>query len=133
MMTEEKRYRYAVHATGWWQQDGCLREPIEDIQIFFYEDRFSGSGRWPGGYSVLKGTPLENGRLTIRKVDGSPPNATLTGRHDGEGLMWGRWESAEATGSWEIRVERHLKFDPVPPITILDPSAMRPKTNGPKS
>ena len=103
-------YKHALSGDGWWQSGDAAREPLTEIQLFFYETDFSGSGIDSRGVFQLSGTWLQAGRVAIRKLNFGPfPEDNLIGEYDGEGTMWGTWTSAEGSGSWLIRISGDLK------------------------
>ncbi|MDB4766162.1 hypothetical protein OAG71_00595 [bacterium] len=100
-MTEE--YHHTSGGKGWWQCAIGDRKTITNIQLFFYNGRFSGSGVDADGIFALKGTWLEGGQLNIRKHYGILPGADMVGEYDGEGTMFGTWISDDGgSGSWAI-------------------------------
>jgi hypothetical protein len=98
-----KEYHHSSAGKGWWQSGDGDRMPITDVQLFFYDGRISGSGIDADGVFALKGTWLEGGHLNIRKHYGILPGADMVGEYDGEGTMFGTWQSDDdKSGSWAI-------------------------------
>ena len=101
-------YKHASAGDGWWQCGDGDRIPLTEIELYFCDGDFSGSGidsRDSRGFFFLHGTWLEGGRVAIRKEPLVPaPLENLVGEYDGEGTMWGTWTSDEGAGAWLIRV-----------------------------
>jgi hypothetical protein len=115
-------YKYASSGDGWWQRGDGEREPLTEIQLFFYGDRStSGSGIDSRGFFDFLGTWLEDGRVTIRKNNFGPfPADKLIGEYDGEGTLWGTWTSDEGSGSWLIRLSELKPSDNEATMRALD-------------
>jgi hypothetical protein len=110
LLIMSETYKHSASADGWWQCGDGPREPLTEIQLFFYETDFSGSGIDLRQVFILYGTWLEAGRVAIRKENHGPfPDDNLIGDYDGEGTMWGTWTSAEGSGNWLMRLRGECK------------------------
>jgi hypothetical protein len=122
-----EQYHHSSAANGWWQIGNGDRAPITDVQLFFYEGRFSGSGIDQTGCFALHGKWLDGVNLSIRKHYGAIPGANLIGEYDGEGTMFGTWTSDDGqTGSWSIRMTGEIQ---PPNEAVLEDALRRHRLN----
>ena len=106
----EKMYKDSASGEGWWQVGQSAREPLSEIQLFFYDGEFGGSGLDSRGDFMLDGKWLESGRLQIRKhYPPGIPGADMEGEYDGEATMFGTWTSEGERGTWSIRITGPLE------------------------
>jgi hypothetical protein len=101
-----------IACSGWWQEVGFGRQPMQELYLRFDAGRISGSGRDIVGAFTFFGAIDEQGRVVMKKKYLGQHTVDYEGTYDGEGLMWGEWRIGPAKNRWMIRFSRAR---PAPP------------------
>lgn len=92
--------------TGWWQQEGFGRQPMENLELVFHGARIEGSGVDIIAPFELSGTLRTDGTVEILKKYEYRHSVVYVGRYDGEGTLYGTWAIGGQRGEWSIHLER---------------------------
>ena len=91
------------HCSGWWEQAGLGRQPMQDFQIAFEAGQFNGQGRDIVGRFEITGE-LVGPQIELRKQYIGQHLIVYHGTGDGEGIYSGTWTSNGIPGGrWLIR------------------------------
>jgi hypothetical protein len=91
---------------GWWEQEGLGRQPMEQLQLSFEQQRLQGTGTDVIGAFLLMGVLADNGAVAITKQYIQQHNVEYLGLYDGEGVMSGEWSIGQLRGRWMIAIRR---------------------------
>ena len=90
--------------TGWWEQDGLGRQPMDPLALAVGGGRVRGSGADVVGTFTLAGLAVPNGPVRMVKRYTWRHWVWYAGHYDGVGRMWGQWRVWAGRGPWEIAV-----------------------------
>jgi hypothetical protein len=92
-----------VQCTGWWEQNGLGRQPMETLRLRFEEHQIVGAGTDVVGEFTLHGLVKESD-VTIQKQYIDAHTVDYHGTFDGEGTLQGVWSIFGVGGRWLIKV-----------------------------
>lgn len=93
-----------LKCSGWWQQQGYGRQPMEELELTFENGQVSGSGTDIVGDFVFGGV-IDNAGIRMVKQYIGQHKIEYQGVYDGEGVYFGEWNYAGYLGGkWLIRV-----------------------------
>ncbi len=102
----------AVTCTGWWEQPGLGRQPMNALQLRFNNGRIFGSGVDVVGDFLVEGT-VDAGTVAFTKQYVDAHDVQYTGTFDGEGTLQGVWSIFGVGGRWLIRVIGDRRSDQI--------------------
>jgi len=121
MNQAENRPIHSLAGQGYRERQSGTKEPIEEAQMFFYEDgRISGSfvcrtPESPGILWLFQNGNASRGKIHFDMVQielryPGDPVATFSGDYDGEGMYSGIWESLNGeNGRWLLLLRDTIK------------------------
>ena len=111
------------HWTGYWEQRGMGRQPMEDLSLQLADGLIRGGGRDIIGLFTFYGRMEQDGRVLMMKQYIGRHSVAYAGQYDGEGTIFGTW-SIEAwdSGDFLLRLSRTEGSGAEQAITTLQPS-----------
>jgi hypothetical protein len=96
---------HKLKCSGWWEQEGLGRQPMENLELQFAHGQLRGHGADMVGEFFFTGT-LSAERISLLKQYVGKHQIEYSGTSDGEGVYFGQWSSSGwIGGAWSIRVE----------------------------
>jgi hypothetical protein len=89
------------HWTGYWEQRGMGRQPMEDLSLQLAGGLIRGGGRDIIGLFTFHGRMEQDGRVLMTKQYIGRHAVFYEGQYDGEGTIFGQW-SIEAWDSGDF-------------------------------
>ena len=83
--------------TGYWEQEGMGRQPMEDMALRFDNGKIHGQGRDIIGRFTFAGRMEPDGRVLLSKQYVGQHSVLYQGQYDGEGTILGQW----SIGLWD--------------------------------
>lgn len=93
-----------VPCSGWWQQNGYGRQPMNDLKIDFRGPTIYGEGKDVIAAFTMVGKFRQDGSVEILKQYQNRHSVLYVGIYDGEGNMRGKWDISGYQGEWSIRM-----------------------------
>lgn len=93
---------FELTCTGWWEQAGCGRQPMDPLRLVLKDGRIRGVGQDMIGMFDLMGTLDDTSQVAIVKQYRNRHQVLYVGTYDGEGTMSGVWEIGFDHGRWLI-------------------------------
>jgi len=95
-----------LKCSGWWEQEGYGRQPMNDLTLSFSDGKLSGVGSDIVGEFEFRGL-LSDDRIYLFKQYLGQHSIEYHGISIGEGIYTGDWTCyGEVGGKWLIRIER---------------------------
>lgn len=91
---------------GWWEQDICGRQFMQNLTIKIIDGQIQGSGHDIAGLFVMSGRIGEGSKVTIEKDYLGSHRVAYLGTYDGEGTMSGEWYIGYDHGRWAISIRK---------------------------
>ena len=95
-----------IECTGWWQQKGFGRQPMNDLKLDFRGPTIFGQGSDIIAPFTISGKVRPDGSVEIIKKYDLRHSVLYVGTYDGEGTLCGRWDIGGYQGEWSIRLLR---------------------------
>lgn len=93
-----------LKGSGWWEQAGYGRQPMDDLELSFENGQIRGFGTDIVGDFLLTGV-IDNSGIRMLKKYIDQHQIEYQGTYDGEGVYFGQWNYAGFLGGkWLIRV-----------------------------
>ncbi|MCA9047920.1 MAG: hypothetical protein KDA89_04290 [Planctomycetaceae bacterium] len=109
-----------IHCTGWWEQTGLGRQPMQPLQLRLHQNQLTGAGQDIVGEFRLSGELKADGTLRLVKQYLGRHQVLYAGIYDGEGTLSGVWDVGFDHGRWLIRFNK-VASQTTPDITDLRP------------
>lgn len=93
-----------IECTGWWQQKGFGRQPMNDLKLDFRGPTIWGQGTDIIAAFTIAGKLLSDGTVEIIKKYDQRHSVLYVGTYDGEGTLCGRWDIGGYQGEWSIHL-----------------------------
>ena len=93
---------FEISCTGWWEQAGFGRQPMDPLDLVLQDGRMRGAGQDIIGTFDLAGTLDDTGRVAMVKQYRNRHQVLYAGTYDGEGTMSGLWDVGIDRGRWLI-------------------------------
>ncbi len=93
-----------IECSGWWQQRGYGRQPMNDLFLDFRGPSILGRGRDMIARFTLAGKVRSDGSVELIKQYENRHSVLYVGVYDGEGALNGRWDIGGYQGEWSIRL-----------------------------
>jgi len=103
-----------VHCQGWWEQSGLGRQPMNELQLSFWDGEILGQGHGIVGQFILNSFVQADNVTLVKKYIGAH-QIDYPGTFDGEGTFQGFWKTHRLGGRWLISIESSNA-----PDTIID-------------
>ena len=107
--------------TGWWQQTGLGKQPMDDLWLEITQGKISGAGRDIVAAFEFTGNLLEDGRVKIFKKYLRRHAVLYVGKYDGEGTLYGKWDIAGERGEWLIHLSTSAESKEIQDIEPSSP------------
>lgn len=93
-----------IECSGWWQQRGFGRQPMNELVLNFRGPSIIGHGRDVIAPFSMAGKVRPDGSVEILKQYRDRHSVLYVGTYDGEGLLNGRWDIGGYQGEWSIKL-----------------------------
>jgi hypothetical protein len=95
------------HWTGYWEQRGMGRQPMDDLMLQLGDGLIRGGGRDIIGRFTFYGRMEQNGRVLLTKQYIGQHAVAYQGEYDGEGTIFGQWSIGSFdSGDFLLRLSR---------------------------
>jgi hypothetical protein len=95
-----------IECTGWWQQRGMGRQPMNELKLDFRGPTIAGSGTDVIAPFTIAGKFRNDGTVELLKQYYRRHSVLYVGNYDGEGTLCGRWDIAGFQGEWLIQLRK---------------------------
>lgn len=97
-----------IECTGWWQQLGFGRQPMNGLKLEFHRSVITGEGTDIIAPFTISGKLRPDGSVELIKKYERRHSVLYVGNYDGEGSLNGRWDIGGIQGEWSIRLLRAI-------------------------
>jgi hypothetical protein len=112
------------HWTGYWEQRGMGRQPMEDLSFQLAGGLIRGGGSDIIGLFTFYGRMEQDGRVLMMKQYIGRHAVAYEGQYDGEGTIFGTWSiGAWDSGDFMLRLSRTEGPAAEQSITMLQPAS----------
>jgi hypothetical protein len=95
-----------IECSGWWQQKGFGRQPMNDLQLEFRGPTIYGRGTDIISPFTISGKLRPDGSVELIKKYDQRHTVLYVGTYDGEGSLNGKWDIGGYQGEWSIKFQR---------------------------